>query len=486
MKKYIKKITKGWAMYRALTTSLIASFLLIGCSLKPDLEIPKETLPESFETTDANSVQEVNKGWWKIFNDPTLNTLIEESLKNNDDILSAAAKVSASRAYLRLQDANQYPSLDASANGSRDQRSLETYPQSPGLRTFNTYSLNAVLSYEIDLWGKLSSAKEAALSSLLADEATKDAVTLSVIADTANGYFALIALNEQVKISQNNLDSWSDTFAMYEKMYRIGEVSDLTLAQTKAQLEGAKADLETIRLQRDMQNSALKIILGRDSSDIISGKLVTDNSSLANFNADTLPSMIPSKLLTRRPDIKAAEESLKAANASIGAARALYFPSIGLTGIFGGESEELKNLFTGNAQVWSLGGNIAAPLFQFGRIGAQVDSAKAQKESAIIEYQKTVRNAFAEVVDSINSIRSSKIKKDALTSQSSALANALNISQKQFDAGYIDYLTLLDNKRSLYASNIGQTSAKLDNINALITAYKVLGGGWNYDESEKK
>lgn len=486
MPNFTKKIIKGRAMYRVLTTSLIASLFISGCSLKPELNIPSDPLPASFETTDNYATQEIAKDWWKIFGDSTLDTLVSESLKNNSDILSAAAKVSATRAYLRLQDANQYPSLDAKANGAREQISLESYPPASGIRTFNNYSLSAVLSYEVDLWGKLSSAKEAALSSLLADEATKDAVTLSVIAETINGYFALIALNEQVKVSQDNLDSWRDTFAMYEKMYKIGEISDLTLTQTKAELEGAKADFETVKLQRDMQNSALKIILGRDSNDIISGKLVTDNSSLENFNIDRLPNAIPSSLLTRRPDIKAAEESLKAANASIGAARALYFPSIGLTGIFGGESEELKNLFTGNAQVWSLGGNIAAPIFQFGRIGAQVDSAKAQKESMLIEYQRTVRNAFAEVVDSINAINSSKLKKDALNNQNVALANALNISQKQFDSGYIDYLTLLDSKRSLYAANIGFTSAKLANINAVITAYKVLGGGWNYQMKEQK
>lgn len=473
-------------MYRVFTTLLIASLLLTGCSLKPDIKIPEERVPENFKTLEGSTLIEVDKEWWKIFKDPILNSLIEEAVKNNKDILNAAAKISASRAYLRLQDANQYPSLSLSAKASRDQRSLKTYPQSPGLRTFNTYSLNAILSYEIDLWGKLRSAKEAALYSLLADEATKDAITLSVIADTANGYFALIALNEQVKISQNNLDSWRDTFAIYEKMYKVGEVSDLILAQIKAQLEKAKADLESLKLRRDMQNSALKIILGRDSSDIINGKLITESSSLANFNIDSLPGMIPSKLLTRRPDIKMAEERLRAANASIGVARALYFPSIGLTGIFGGASEELKSLFSNDAQVWNLGGNIATPLFEFGRIGAQVDSTKAQKESAIIAYQKTVRNAFREVVDSIDSLRSSKIRKDALTNRSSALFDALNIAQKQFEAGLIDHLTLLDKKRSFYASNIEQVGAKLDNITALITAYKALGGGWSYDASNKK
>jgi len=467
-------------MYRSIALTLIISFGFSGCYLKPELNLPQEPTPSSFDSKLGSGDEVINKKWWTLFGDKKLESLIDEALKNNTDLLIAAAAVAQSRAELGLSRANQYPTINANADASRMQRSLEAFPQTPGKRTYNDYALNGILGYELDLWGKLSSAKEAALAALLSSQASKGAIEISLASDVANAYFALITLNEQLLNSDKIVASWQESLDIYRRMYKLGEISELTVFQTEAALESAKIDRESIALSRDTQNKALKMLLGRGADEISSSELVTEATTLPlDVNSLKLPSFLPSQLLERRPDIVAALESVKSANALIGATRALYFPTISLTGIFGGESEELKNLFKGGARLWSLGGGLTTPIFQFGRIGAQVDSAKAQKESALLEYQKTVRYAFKEVADSINTHNSAISIAEYQGMQTKALDSATALATKQYEYGATDYLTLLSTKRSYFDSKLQESSKNLDTITSLITLYKALGGGWD-------
>ncbi|MFP4485422.1 MAG: efflux transporter outer membrane subunit [Campylobacterales bacterium] len=468
-------------MYKIFLSIPIA-LLLVGCSLKPDLNAPAyDNLPSSYDGEKSSS-EPINKEWWKGFKDPVLDEMIDEAFRYNSNLLLAAANVAEARATLDLDRANQYPSLDAEAKGSRSKRSEQTFPQSPGKTTFNNFGLSAILSYELDLWGKLSSQKEASEAILEASRANRDAIKLALASDVASSYFTLIALKEQKSVAQKTYSSQKESYEYYKKQYDNGLVDELTLMQSLAELDSTEAALESIKLQEELQNRALKILIGKSPQEIITSTQLTDIDALSDVpKIADVPVGMPSSLLERRPDIRASLEQLRAANASVGVARANYFPSISLSGVFGGESEALKNLFRSDAQIWNLAGSAAMPLVDFGRVSAGVESAKAQKEYALISYQKSVKNAFKEVMDALNTQSSSKKRSMISKRQVETLQKSLNLSKKRFDAGYTSYLEVLDSQRGLFSAELQSVSNNLDVINSTITLYKALGGGWNVE-----
>lgn len=473
-------------MYKFLLFIPLA-LLVTGCSFKPDLNTPTyEDLPQSYDGSKAQS-EPINKEWWKEFNDPSLNALIDRAFKYNSDLLLTAANIAEARAQLNLDRANQYPSLDGEAVGSRSKISEQTYPQTGGKTTFNNFGLSAILSYEVDIWGKLSNQKEASLALFKASEANRDAIKLALASDVASSYFTLIALKEQRGIAKETVTSREESYEYYKKQYEVGVVNELTLMQSLSELDSTKSQLESLKLQEKLQKSALKILIGAEPEEIISNSNISSKSSLESIpKVSNVPVGLPSTLLERRPDIQASLEQLKAANASIGVARANYFPSISLSGVFGSESEALKNLFVSGAQIWSVGGNAMMPLVDFGRVSAGVESAKAQKEYAMISYQQSVKNAFKEVMDALSTQSTSKERAKISQRQVETLKKSLDLSTKRFDIGYSSYLEVLDSQRGLFSAELERVSNNLDVINSTITLYKALGGGWEVQDEDKK
>lgn len=453
-----------------------AILLLQGCSLAPKFTKPKMDLPGN----KAVQVQAVNMDWWKNFKDENLNQLIKEALKNNDDLRIAVVRVKKAAAYLRLQSANLYPNISASAAGIRQQTSGEVPLQGAGAIADN-FALSSQMSYEIDFWGKLANQKRAAVWSLLATEADKETVRLSLISNIAALYFNIIATNRQLKIAEDTLKSYKKTYEYRKSQYKYGEISKLVVQQAKYQYENAKILTESLKEQRMVQMSAMSVLLGRSPKEIFKNNVMLDK---ALPSPPRIPYALPSSILENRPDIKAAEENMRAKNALIGAAKAAYFPLISLTGLLGFQSDELGRVIRNSAKIWSIGASMGMPVFDFGRTGSNVKIAKLQKEEAVIRYKKTVRNAFKEVFDALNSLRISKNQLIAQRSAVGALKRALHLSEQRYASGYSSYLEVLDAQKGYLRAKLNLERLKADVLINEVTLYKALGGGWSPDSGK--
>ncbi len=461
----------------------IASVVLVvglsGCVLGPDHVRPEMDLPDGWEATKvaASPAARIDPQWWHAFGDPVLTDLVEEALARNADVSLAAARVAEARAILNLRDAERYPLLRAQASGARQRSSADTAVPGGG-QIVGDYSVAAVLSYEIDLWGRLARANEAARAQLVAGEATQAAVRLAVAADVATGYFNLRALDQQIDVAQRTVQTRQESYRLQESRYRNGAISQLAFRQAESELAAAEAELPSLRRQRALQVNALSVLIGGTPREILQPAAMAGRS-IEDFPAlPDVPMGLPSGLLERRPDIRAAEQQLRAANAEIGIARAAYFPTLSLTGLLGTQSEELSGLFNGPAKTWQFAGDLAAPIVDFGRTRANVRAAEARREQAVVNYQQTVRVAFREVLDALESRTAAVDRVTAQDRQIVALRETARLAQRRFDEGYSDYLEVLDAQRSLFAVELARITTQQSRLRALVDLYKALGGGW--------
>jgi multidrug efflux system outer membrane protein len=468
----------------------VLSFLLVltvsGCVLGPDHVRPDTDLPSGWAAVAAQDAPEapIDPHWWRRFDDPVLTALIEEALQHNADLSLAAARIAEARAVLNLRDAERYPLLGAQASGARQQGSEETALPSSGA-IYNDFSLGAVLRYEVDLWGRLARSSEAARAQLLAGVATQDAVRLAVAADVAAGYFNLRALDLQMNIAERTVQTRQDSYRFQESRYRNGAISQLAFRQAESELAAAQAELPALRQQHTLQRNALSVLLGRTPREIVETSISGGRAIEAFAVLPEVPMGLPSSLLMRRPDIRAAEEQLRAANAQIGVARAAYFPSLSLTGLFGVQSDALSDLFSAPAKTWQFGGDLAAPILDFGRTRANVRAAEARREQALVNYQQTVRTAFREVLDALESRRAASERLAAQDRQIKALRETTRLAQRRFDEGYSDYLEVLDAQRTLFTVELAQVNTQQQRLRALVNLYKALGGGWQWPEADQ-
>lgn len=459
--------------------SVVLVLGLSGCVMGPDHVRPETDLPDGWggANVEASPAARIDPQWWRGFGDPILTSLVEEALAGNADVSLAAARVAEARAVLNLRDAERYPLLRAQASGAR-QRSSEDTAVPGGGQVIDDFSAAAVLSYEIDLWGRLARANEAARAQLVAGESTQDAVRLAVAADVATGYFNLRALDQQLDIAQRTVQTRQDSYRLQESRYRNGAISQLAFRQAESELAAAEAELPSLHQQRALQVNALSILMGRTPREIVQPAAMAGRS-IEDYRAlPAVPMGLPSNLLERRPDIRAAEQQLRAANAEIGIARAAYFPTVSLTGLLGTQSEELSGLFNGPAKTWQFAGDLAAPIVDFGRTRANVRAAEARRDQALVNYQQTVRLAFRDVLDALETRTAAADRVAAQDRQIVALRDTARLAQRRFDEGYSDYLEVLDAQRSLFAVELSRIDTQQSRLKALVDLYKALGGGW--------
>lgn len=466
--------------------SLTAALLLTACAVGPDYEGVSFDMPESWaETQSASATTDaaaetvpVQKEWWKLFGDPTLDTLVEEGFAHNSDLAVAAARVAEARGILRLTDADLYPTLSAQAGATRVGPSEESYSGSIRNKPYNDFNVSAVLSYELDLWGKLRRASESAKAQLLAEEANRDAVQLALASDIATGYFNLLGLDQQVDVTRKTVASRQSAFNYQRKQYDVGAVDILTYQRAEAELAAAQATLPALEQAKTEQANALSVLLGRSPQQIIEGTV----ERKAELNALPIPPLMPadapSTLLERRPDISAAEQQLIASNALVGVAKADYYPSISLSALIGLASLDVDNLFKGSARAWNTGAAATMPVLDFGRVGGNVDAAEARKQQAWLNYQQTVRAAFADVGNALSRVKTTEAEAFAQLRQVKANQESLRIASLRYDAGYATHLDQLDAQRQLFASQLAQIDARQRRLSATVTLYKALGGGW--------
>ncbi|PRC91263.1 efflux transporter outer membrane subunit [Solimicrobium silvestre] len=467
---------------RTWTLSILSVFAaaLSACAVGPDYHQPKVEVPD----TQAQSKQTaVASNWWRQFNDPVLNQLIDTGLQHNQDLIAAAARVEAAAAQAGIARSNLRPALDAGVGAQKGRTSQQINASDTPLVSDTRYG-NLSVSWELDLWGKLRRSNEAANADFMANRFNRDAVALSLTAQLAQTYFQLRAFDAQLDIARRTLQSREESLALQTKRFKGGIISELDQRQAEAEAASARAVIPQIARSLEQTESALGVLLGHSPKQLVEGKLLR-GQDINNLTLPLdIPAVLPSILLERRPDIAASEQLLIAANARIGAAKAAYFPSINLSGAFGSQSPSLDSLFTGPTRTWNFASNLAAPIFNFGATGYAVDAASANQKQALAQYQKSVQNAFKDALDAFNANSTARQIQAAQTTQLAALNKTLHLSSLRYDNGYSNYLDVLDAQRNSFQAELNLISAQLDRLNSTISVYKALGGGWESDTEE--
>lgn len=465
-------------MTSKILLAAVIALSLDGCSLAPDFMKPETSVPENWSSARLAAAEKIPTNWWRIFGDPALVSLVEEALGANNDLQFAAARVAEARALLTGQQAKRYPLLEVEGAAVRQELSEETVTVGTrGGRPFNDLQVSGVLSYELDLWGRLANASEAARARLMASAANREAVQLAVIGEVANGYFNLRALDRQIEIAERTVASRHESMALQRARFEGGDVDELALRQAESELAAAESELPRLRQQRTRQRNALAVLLGRNPRQIVKNITVADAIDTIDAPA-SVPAGRPADLIIRRPDIAAAEQELVATNAEIGVARAAFLPRISFIGLLGLQSASGGDLFQGPASTWQLGGSLVGPLLDFGRAEALVDQAEARQRQALITYRQTIQTAFLEVLDSLAGIRRAEERLQAQVRQVAALRSTAELSRLRFEGGVSSYLEVLDAERSLFTTELDLVETRRDRLQSAVNLYRALGGGW--------
>ena len=464
--------------HRLLTPALLTA-LLAGCAVGPDYRRPDTALPQSFAEAPAAANAEaappaaIQQDWWTLFGDATLNELVQKALVYNTDLQAAVARVEEAQGLLREAGAAQWPQVNAQLGTSRMQTSKVTATAVPGApNVFDDRSAALTTSFEIDLWGRLRRATEAARAQALSTIYARDTVQLSIAGLVAANYLALRAHDAELVVTQESLQSRESALRIAKSRFEGGLASPLDVHQAESALAAAQAQLVTVRQQRALAQNQLGLLTGQPGLAIVAGDL--RQLPLP----PTPPAGLPSTLLQARPDIRQAEETLASANARIGVARAALFPTVSLTGSLGSESAALSNLFTAAAGTWSLGLGLVAPIFDMGRNQARVDQASAQQKQAVAGYQKAVQTAFREVMDALVNLREAGEGEKAQGLRVDAAKKAQSIAELRYQAGYSAFIDVLDAQRNANDAMLGFIATRQSRLNAAVDLLKSLGGGW--------
>jgi outer membrane protein, multidrug efflux system len=468
-------------MTNRLILSLIVAFTLCGCMMGKDYKRPAVKSPETWRIQEKEAKQAANTAWWEKFDDPALNGLIQTALKENKDILIAAQRIEEYLGRYGVTRADLFPQVSASGSAGQQRMTQESHQPIPSALspTFDNYQAAINVNWEIDLWGKLRRATEAAKADLLSTEEARRAVILTLATSVANTYVAVLNLDQQLTIAQRTVKSRKESLDLFELRYAGGVISEMELSQVKSEYEQARALIPLLEKSIAQQENALNLLMGRNPGPITRGK------TMVQLTLPAVPAGLPSELLERRPDIRQAEQDLIAANARIGVAKAAYFPSISLTGLLGYASQDLSRLFMGSAGVWNYAGNLTQPIFLGGRIKGQVKAAKAMQQQALLRYQQAIQTAFREVEDALVDQRKSGEKLAAEAKQVEALRNYRSLAWLRFENGYSSYLEVLDADRTLFSAELTYTQTRGSRFQAMVNIYKAMGGGWPV-ESENK
>jgi len=458
--------------------ALAVSVTLAGCMVGPDYERPATELPGAFPEAQAVSsgVEQVPADWWRLFGDPVLDELIATALAANVDIAQAVARIEEADANLRAVNAAFFPEIDLAGSANRSAGSTTVAaPSPPIVRNDLRLALNA--SFEVDFWGKIRRASEAARAQGLSTRYAKDVVTLSIAALTTQTYFSLRSLDAQIASTRATLVTRDETLRLVRRRADGGLSSDLEVRQAEGARSDAAFQLDELLRERALAEHLLGTLTGRLDVAIAAG-------DLSHLPLPALPPPgLPSALLERRPDIRQAEQDLVAANAQIGVAKAQLFPTITLTGDFGGESKSLAGLFTVPGRIWALGAGLSAPIFEGGRLTALVDVQQARQRQALAAYQRAIQIGFREVEDALTNLRRyAALEGDAQASLDAA-REALRLANRRYEAGYTGFLDVLDSQRSLNVAELALIRSRQNLLSASVDLMKALGGGWETGRS---
>ena len=466
-------------MHRRKTTcrAIVALLLLLsffGCAVGPDYRRPSIDAPSAWRLTEPEAKDLADTTWWEQFGDPVLNELITSALKENKDLRIAAARVEEFMGRYGTTRAALFPQVAAAGIGQRIGVTDYTNPpwSSMADNPYSDFQTFLRASWEIDIWGRFRRSTEAARADLLSTEEGRKGVILTVATAVAVAYADLRYLDKQLEIAQRTAKNREDSFKLFKLRFDRGLISELELRQVESEYQSALATIPLLQKFIGQQENGLNVLLGRNPCPIPRGR------HLDSLVLPGVPAGLPSQLLDRRPDLRQAEQNLIAANARIGVAKALYFPTISLTGSYGVESTDLSNLFTGSAKMWSYAVPVTVPVFTAGAIAGQVRVAEAVREQNLVRYQRVIQQAFREVEDALIDQRKLQEQLAIQKQQVEALRSYASLATLRYENGYTSYLEVLDAERSLFNAELAYTQTQGALFRALVNLYKSMGGGW--------
>jgi outer membrane protein, multidrug efflux system len=458
---------------RKISTAVLLSILLAGCNVGPKYNRPAVQPPADFYAErQSNASSQADAAWWELFKDPVLQGLIREALQNNYDLRVAFARVEQERALAGVTRSQYFPQVGygGAISGQRDPFPLV---QS---HTYYAYNFNTI--WEMDLFGRIRKLNEAQRAVYFASEEARRDIRLLVLAEVAQGYFQLRAFDANLEIAHRTVKSFQDTLDLFQRKFEGGASSGLEVSRAQAALSNVAATIPDLQRQIVAQEVALNFLVGRNPGPIARGSALAEQ-----YDPPEVPTGLPSQLLERRPDLREAEENLIAANASVGIAKANFFPTISLTGFFGGISPQLSEL-TGTGKAWSLGGNLAGPLFTAGRLKNEYRAALAQRDQARIAFEKAVTQAFGDVSTSLSAHQQlAKAYQEQLNSVA-AYRESVRLSNIRYDSGFASYFEIIDAQIQMYPAELSAVDYDLGRKVALVNLYRALGGGWSLNDSQ--
>ena len=448
---------------------------LTGCTLGPDYARPPVVSPEQWRDTaaaDPNTL--ANVPWWELLNDPALQELIRTALAANKDLLIATERINETRARLGFVKADMWPAVDIQGKaGVIDPSDEVTDLMGGDGDQVDFYALEGTVSWEIDIFGRIRRATEAQRALLMASEETRRAVVISLVAEVARVYVELRDADRRLEIARRTLDSRTEYVNMAKLRFEGGVTSEVDYRQAQAELHRTESFVQQFELISRQKENELSVLLGRNPGAIMRGTPLQETAV-----PPAIPAGLPSELLDRRPDIRAAEQQLVASNANIGEAKALLFPRIGLTGSYGVQSLDTDNIFTSDARSFSLLAGIVQPIFNAGKNRRRVEMTESVMRQTLYGYEKTILSAFREVEDAL--IGYSKLGEQRVSqgSRVEAERKVLQLAEVRYRGGVTDYLEVLDAQRSLFGAELDEVQAITGQLVSLIRLYKALGGGW--------
>jgi len=459
-----------------LPTAALAAAAMIaaGCTVGPDYARPPVPVEAAWRIDYPKAAEVANTRWWEQFDDPALNDLIETALRANQDIAIAAARVDQFLGALQSTRSQFYPQVGYGADASRNRSSTVGQPSIPagGDPYYNLYSASLSASWQLDLFGRIARLSEVSQAQALASEQARRGVVLSVVTSVSASYINLRALDRQLEIAQATLKNYADTVRLFDLRFKGGVVSQTEVAQTQSQYQQALAAIPAIEQQIAAQENLISILLGRTPGPVARGR------SIDQLTAPLIPADLPSSLLERRPDILQAEQNLVAANANIGATKALYYPTISLTGALGLVSTATGNFLSSAAQAWAIGAGVSGPIFTGGGIEGQVKTAEGAQREAVVFYQRTILQAFRETNDALTGSQTKLREADAQAARAAALREYARLSRLKFDNGAASYLEVLYAENELFTAELAAVRSRAERYTELVNVYKAMGGGW--------
>jgi outer membrane protein, multidrug efflux system len=474
-------------MIRRACAAVAAAMLFTGCAptaeprgllgrlwrleVGPHYRRPPVDTPDDFRgrIAPADAASFADLPWWQVFGDPTLHDLVGRALAGNYDLQAAVATIEQARAQVGVAAADLYPQLGY--QGSAERQKIFFTPTFPST-TFNLFQGAVNVAWEIDVWGRIRRSTEAARAQFLASEEARRGIVVTLVSEVATDYFQLLELDRELAVAHESAEAYQHSLDVFTRRYLGGTDTKISTSRAEANLRSSEATIAALEREITQQEDAVAVLLGANPGPVMRGVPLVDQTM------PVTPEGLTTDLLRRRPDIRQAEQSMIAANAEIGVAVANFFPTIGLSAMYGNAGSKIENVFKNGASIWNIAANVSGPLFQGGRLYESYRAQQAFWDQTIAQYRATIVEAFREVADSLAAEAHLVTQRKAQEGQVVALQEAVRLSLASYDAGVSNYIDVLDAQQQLYPAETALAQTQRDQLLAVVNLYKALGGGW--------